>query len=210
MTPALWSSCCCYGRLKGNVHKCWVIQWSWWTVHGRKTLTVVVSSSLFRVLLGCRRFFFFYHNHRGESAASWSWSVHCFLISASCKPDVGNQPWAVSLHSSSCLLFTTSLHHCWRRGCRVKCTLQRAQEPNYQRLCLVSLFFPNSDRQLSIVLAVRSSDCQRLWGFVVLKPTKINSAFASGSSPAAIAARDYSTVLLTMDDSIMLKEPFLS
>lgn len=210
MTPAWCSSCpeCCYSWLRGKVHgiysvqragKCRVIQWSWWTVHGRKTLTahITLVVSAFLCLHRCCwagwRLFITTTKQNQQHTGAGVYSALWFKPPACLRPtDVGIQPWAVSFDSSSCPLFTISP----RIG-------EEAAESNVHSKELKnqttkSLVNSHSLKTLTECTADSlefrlSKAFKTFWLFVVLRPTKINSALA--------ILKNYSTVLLTVHDS---------
>lgn len=142
------------------------------------------SSETLWVLLAClEASFFFNHNRKAESAAHWGSSIQCSLIQASCNPEtpwcwnpaLGSQPWLFQLS----IIYYISAQ--WRRGCGVKCALQRAQEANYLRLVN---FYSLKTLTVCCWLLCKAPVRGLSKTFVVLKPTKINTAFATGISPA--------------------------
>ncbi len=181
-TPVWWSSCLSWP--KEEVHSIytvqhaglwWANQWSWWRVHGRKTLTAHItvdvssSSAPLRMLLGWLEAFITITKQNQQHTGSGEYNALLFEPPASRRPlDVENQPWALSLDSPSCPLFTTSLR-IGGGGCGVKCKLQRVCEPNYRQLTFIPSKLWQSELltalQSNLQHAVKGFEVSQLWNF---------------------------------------------
>lgn len=199
MTQAWWSSCsgcCCSWEVRSiytvqHSGLCWVIQWSWWTVHGRKTLTAhisVVVGTFSLHLHGCCwaswRPFISTTKQNLQHSGSGVYNALLFKPSASLRSlDVGNQPWALSLDSSSCPLFTTSL----RIGEEDVESSVHSKEFENQTTSSWLSSPQNTDSVLPIALQVRCDELrlsEALRFFVVFELSEAKWTFATGSSPA--------------------------